>query len=115
MNSTAPITRIVATALLALTIGCSASAQANERDVSRTGLGDMALTREDVPRVFRTGLGDMRLTLVHGGASTRAPQPVATQTPDRTSWPLIIVSVLLAATLTGHYYRARRRRSRVAR
>ena len=81
----------------------------------------MALTRPDAPRVVRTGLGDMMLTPVSlrsttpGDVSTRAPRRIATQTPDRTPWLLIIAPVLLAATVIGHRYLARRRRSRVAR
>jgi hypothetical protein len=70
----------------------------------------MTLTRQDTPRVTPRGLPDMALTPV-GWRSTPAPPPVATQTPDRTPWLLIIASVLMVATMTGHYYRVRRRRS----
>jgi hypothetical protein len=127
--------RVIATALLALTIGGSPAAQATEHNgarprpyhmtlthhdvppVARTGLGDMDLTHKDAPRVVRTGLGDMTLTPVSfrstssGDVSTRMPPPISTQTPDRTPWLLIIAPVLLAATVTGQHYLARRRRS----
>src|SRR4051794_1462173 len=102
--------RFIATALLALALGGPAVAQANGPDVSRvarTGRGDMELTREDAPRVVRTGLGDMTLTPVASGSMARShePQPVATQTPGRTPWPLIIGSVLLVAATGGaHQY-----------
>jgi hypothetical protein len=67
-----PVTcRIAATALLALAIGGSTAAH----DIARTGLGDLTVTRQDVPRVARTGLGDM---------TTGAPHLVARRTTDRT-------------------------------
>jgi len=102
-----PITcRIAATALLALAIGGSTAAQAAEHHVARTGLGDMTLTRQDVPRVTRTGLGHM---------TTGATQPAASQKTDRTPWRLITAFALLAATAALLHNRARRRRSAVAR
>jgi hypothetical protein len=130
--------RVIATALLALSIGGSPAAQATERDVARPGLSDMTLTRHDVPQVARTGLGDMALpqnaprvirtglgdmtptpvslrSTASGDVSTRAPHIIATQTPDRTPWLLIIAPLLLAATVIGHRYLARRRRSGAAR
>jgi hypothetical protein len=51
---------IVTTALLALTIGGFPPDDASR--VARTGLGDMALTRQEAPRVVRMGRGDMTLT-----------------------------------------------------
>jgi hypothetical protein len=77
---------MVATAL-ALATGASAAAQTASSDVSRTGVFETPLARQEIPRVVRTGLGDM---------TTGAPQRTATRTPDRTpscssprpfSWP----------------------------
>jgi hypothetical protein len=116
--------RILATALLALAIGHSVAAQAAQPESARTGLGDMTATRHDAPRVARTGLGDMTLTRQDvprvartglGDMTTRAPQRVATQTPQRTPWLLIIAPLVVAATVAVHRYRARGRRASAAR
>ncbi len=107
--------RILASALLALAIGHSVAAHAAQPDSVRTGLGDMTVARQDVPRIARTGLGDMRLTHAEAPRVARAPHRVATQTPQRTPWPLVIAPILLVTTVAAHRYRARARRSAAAR
>ena len=69
--------RLLATALLALATGSAASAQAAQR----TGLGDMAVTRQYEPGIARTGLGDVNVT--RSDTDSRPPLRVATRTPAR--------------------------------
>jgi hypothetical protein len=116
--------RSLASALLALAICHSVTAQAAQPDSARTGLGDMTVTRQDVPRIARTGLGDMSLThatvprvarTARSDTTTRAQRAVAAQMPPRIPWLLIVAPVLLAATAAVHRYRARGRRSAAAR
>jgi len=71
---------MVATAL-ALATGASAAAQTASSDVSRTGVFETPLGRQEIPRVVRAGHGDMTT----GGPAT--PTPVPPPVCSSFSWP----------------------------